>query len=130
MPNDAAAQLFPIVSNRPYHRGSKLHELFEPGELSTHWTNVRAGDVAGMHDDYMTACVLSACPRTRVRFLQAIYDEMYADNAVLIAYNVIARSADQFGKVIDWRSVAARERVNLVVMGARAALSAVTEVKT
>lgn len=110
------------VSNRPYHRGSKLHELFEHGELPMCWENVRAGDVAGINNDAMTACILAACPKTRVRYLQAIYDEMYADSSVLAAYEAIARSPDKFGKVIDWRNADARERVNLVVMGARAAI--------
>lgn len=125
MPSVAAAQPSPIVSNRPYHRGSRLHELFEMGELPQNYAHLRAGDVADISDDFLTATILAACPHTRVKFLMAIYDESFVDNAVRIAYDVIARSPSTFGKVIDWRTVAARERVNLIVMGVRAALNTV-----
>lgn len=109
------------ASNRPYHSGSRLGELIEDGPVGT-WRSYRLRDVKLGADDYLTALILSACPRDRMKLLQAIYDEVYVDRATEIAFGVIAYSRNLFGKVIT-KSDEGRAIVCNILRGVRAGMA-------
>jgi hypothetical protein len=107
------------ISNRPYHRGSRLGEVIEG--VPVIYSGMRVGDIKLDDDDYITATILAACPRDRIKYLQALYDETYCDTETITAFNVIAYSKNLFGKAAT-KSDEGRAVVCNILRGVRAGM--------
>lgn len=118
MPVDQGAFVPKAESNRPIDRQSRLGDLIE--NVPRGFDCIRVSDVPMLYrDDQLTSVILGACPRDRVNYMRALYDEVYFDEATSIAFNIVAFSKDLFGKVIT-KSDEGRGIVCNILRGVRA----------
>lgn len=85
-------------SNRPFTTATRLGEVIAGCPVI--FSGFTIGSIKRGDNDLLDAVILAACPRDRVKYLMALYDEIHADKATRAAFSVIAFSKNLFGKAI------------------------------
>lgn len=106
-------------SNRPFTNATRLGEVI--ADCPVIFSGIPVGNIKRGDNDLLDAIILAAPPRDRVKYLMALYDEMYADQATIAAYNIIAFSKNLFGKAIV-KSDEGRGIVCNILRGVRAGM--------
>lgn len=104
---------------RQFTRATPLSDIF--AAVPERWLKVAAGDVATIakNDHAIYAVVLAAPNYEQLNFLKALYEETFPDEEFELALKALINRR-RLLDVLDWKTEAARERVNLVYLGVMA----------
>lgn len=108
-----------VASNRPYTNLTKLGDVIP--DCPVIYRSIPIGTIRLGDDDYITSIILGACASCRTKYLAALYDEVFLDEAAQRTFTNIAFSKNLFGKVAS-KSDEGRRIVSLILRGVHAGM--------